>query len=114
MSHAYYKRQFLNNEEHGGVAFVEAQIDEDTRHGIDASITLADCNRQINLDFSAYGEEGAANALLKLRRLRTTFAAFEAVLRAQLDAKVWDKPKGRRVPTHRAETEEPELIRRPE
>ena len=93
MSNAYYKRQFLNTEEYGGTAFVEAMVGElSPRSGIDASLTIADCNRQINLDFSVYRVEDISNQLGKLRRLKSAIAGLEGVLREQIAA--LEKSKG--------------------
>lgn len=91
----YSKRQFLNTEEDGGVAFIRASVGEATVNNdgyvsFDAELGLSDCNRQISLDFSVYGQQDSiadevANLRTKLRRLRSTFAAFDRAVTEQLD-----------------------------
>ena len=91
----YFKRQFLNTEADGGVAFVKARVGEGSVDGngyanLDAELTISDCNRQITLDFSVYGsrerlDEEIENIRTKLRRLRTTLAAFDRALTDQLE-----------------------------
>lgn len=84
----HYVRTFLNNEEHGGTAFVEASIEEahNTSKGyFEAALNIADCNRVVSLDFCAYSPKQAYQAREKIARLRRTIVAFEKVLLVQLD-----------------------------
>jgi len=81
---AFYRRQFLNSEEHGGGAFVEASISEVRERHLDATFTIADCSRVIDLDFGCYNT-GAENALLKVRRLLSVLKGFERALQEQLE-----------------------------
>lgn len=95
----YSKRQFLNTEEAGGVAFIKASVSEasvnpDGYVSFDAELTISDCSRQVTLDFSVYGSadntaESVANVRTKLRRLKQTIAAFEQAVSEQLD---WIEP----------------------
>lgn len=87
--YALYTRLFLNTEENGGIAFLEATIPELEVHGdqmhTDATLKISDCNRMIELDFSAWSVEQASNAREKITRLRRHIVAFEKVLISQLD-----------------------------
>jgi hypothetical protein len=88
MKKVHYHRNFLNNEEHGGTAFVEASIEEahDTSKGhFEAMLSIADCSRVVSLDFCVYSAEQADQARAKIARLRRAVVAFEKVLLAQLD-----------------------------
>jgi len=91
----YYKRQFLNSEDYGGSAIIEANVHEVYSSGeyinVDAEFSIADCGRMITLDFSVSNEESRENALLKIRRLKSAVNEFEVALRGQLDA--WERRK---------------------
>lgn len=84
--HLFYARKFLNNEDHGGNAFIEAYVNEietttrSSTQSVDASFTIADCNRIVSLDFSAYGLEDVNALREKVSRLRRVIVAFEKVL----------------------------------
>lgn len=88
--YAMYQRSFLNTEEHGGTAFVEAIVPYASAYGskgeksVDASLKIADCNRHIEIDFSVYTKEQGDNARQKIARLRRAVVAFEAALLVQL------------------------------
>jgi hypothetical protein len=88
---AFYRRQFLNTEEHGGTAWVEARVGEasaahnDKYDTVDASLSFADCNRIINLDFDVYTNDKEANARQKIAKLRRVVNAFCDALISQLD-----------------------------
>lgn len=64
------KRRWLNRLSDGGNAFIstmaEAEIptDPDAKHGgwVDCEITIADCSRQITLDFSLWRSDATAAA----------------------------------------------------
>jgi hypothetical protein len=51
-----YRREFLNADR--GTAFIEAEarvsIKKDGKRDLDATMTIADCNRKVTLDFSMY------------------------------------------------------------
>ena len=59
-------RQFLNNEEHGGSAFIMWDIREDDNY---PQVTLGDCNRQITLEFALDQEKDYWNTLEKIDSL---------------------------------------------
>lgn len=87
---AHFQRQFLNTEEYGGSAHIEARVGEvevgrDGDKHVDAQFSVADCNRIVDLDFSIYGAEAAENARVKLRRLVRSVNAFAKAMTAALD-----------------------------
>ncbi|MDX3260798.1 hypothetical protein PV336_16375 [Streptomyces sp. MI02-2A] len=67
-----YIREFLNNEGVNGLAAILADVDMgDTNEqflDFGASITLSDCNRTVELDFSAYGSTGTKDDRDALRK----------------------------------------------
>lgn len=83
----YYKRQFLNSEENGGTAFVEARVSEPEHRTFDAELKIADCSRIVSIDCDVYSDESAENVRLKVRRLAQAAAAFEKAVLAALDAR---------------------------
>ena len=79
----YLTRDFLNLEGHHAGAYLLASVKAGQREDptrfeawVDASLTLTDCNRQIQLDFSAWNAEARENALHKARLLRDRIDAF--------------------------------------
>lgn len=87
--YALYTRLFLNSEDHGGTAFIEAIIPNVETHGdskhVDAELKIADCSRVVSLDFSVWGKDQVDDARQKIARIRRAVVAFEKVLCAQLD-----------------------------
>lgn len=84
---SFFRREFLNNEEDGGIAFIRGYINEPNNEGdFDAGLSIADCNRIVELDFQTYGES-RDNVRQKALRLRRVVNAYVAVLLAQLDEK---------------------------
>lgn len=83
MNHAYYKRQFLNTEDHGGMACIEAKVYACEGKNVEATISISDCNRTVDLDFGAWGTDSIPNNLGKIRKLINTLKAFETALRAE-------------------------------
>lgn len=85
----FYRRQFLNNEEEGGTAFIEAEISEiyPGEYGhLCADFVVADCNRVVELDFGASRTaESITNTRQKIKKFRCAVVAFEAALIVQLD-----------------------------
>jgi hypothetical protein len=87
----YYKRQFLNAEDDGGVAFIEFQVDETTRArcrkgcGVSTKFQISDCNRIINLDFGCYHKGSIDKVRAKFNRLRRAILAFGVALNDELD-----------------------------
>ena len=84
MDYAYYKRQFLNTEEHNGMACIEACVYEREDKNVEASVNISDCNRTVQLDFGVWGSD-TENNLIKIRRLITTLKAFETALKAEYE-----------------------------
>ncbi len=81
MPNIFYRRQFLNIEEYGGSAMVEATVGEVSDGGnFDATFKVGDCTRLVDLDFSAYSDETAENVVIKLVRFRKAVLAFEAAV----------------------------------
>ncbi len=75
-SKSFYRRRFLNRRGHHAGAFVlaECKIEKmGDRREIDAYVTIADCSRQVTLDFNGATKAEIANALRKARTLRDTF-----------------------------------------
>jgi hypothetical protein len=86
----FYRRQFLNTEEHGGVAGIQASV-ERRDSCIDAEFCVNDCNRMVSLDFGVYTHENSANVRQKVIKFRKAVVAFEAALIAALNE--FDKQK---------------------
>lgn len=80
---SYYRRRFLNKRGHHAGAYVIASVELDRRRHcdvdhdvVDATLTIADCGRITTLDFDAYTEVEARNALYKARLLRDVVDGF--------------------------------------
>lgn len=86
---AFYRRQFLNNEEQGGTAFVEGSVDfvrgKPEHKSLDAGLKIADCDRVVTLQFGIWSEEDATNIRQKINKFRRTVDAFATALIAQID-----------------------------
>jgi hypothetical protein len=82
--HSFYRRTFLNRRGHHAGAYVLADIsvERDVRGEawIDAVLTVADCNRIANLDFTFSTPAARDNAVHKARLLRDVVVAFAAAL----------------------------------
>lgn len=78
----HYRRRFLNRRGHHAGAYAIADIRTyrapGRSSGIDATLTLSDCSRIIDLDFNVYDEASARNALYKADLLRTMVDDFVA------------------------------------
>jgi len=81
----HYRRRFLNRRGHHAGAYAIADIrtyrglGRNARSsGVDATLTLSDCSRIIDLDFNVYDEASARNALYKADLLRTMVDDFVA------------------------------------
>lgn len=79
----YLTRDFLNLEGFHAGAYLLATVKAGRRDDptsseawVEASLTLTDCNRQIQLDFSAWNAEQRDNALFKARILKDRIDAF--------------------------------------
>jgi hypothetical protein len=84
-----YRRRFLNRPGHHAGAYAIAEVNvyagrKKYKGYVNASLTIADCSRVVELDFYAGDEASAANALHKARLLReivTDFArAYESAI----------------------------------
>jgi hypothetical protein len=62
----YHSRKFLNKEE--GVGAIECHVDQ-SHTWVDASIKLADCSRQVTIDFSFGSMKDAKARREKLRMM---------------------------------------------
>lgn len=84
----FYRRRFLNRRGHHGGAYVLADVtverhdwDGETRPpSVSAWVTVSDCSRTTQLDFTVDRAGDLANALHKARLLRDTLADFTAAL----------------------------------
>ncbi|MFN8169298.1 MAG: hypothetical protein U0S36_10995 [Candidatus Nanopelagicales bacterium] len=91
----HYRRTFLNRPGHHAGAHVIAEIEEtvsETDRYVDASLTIADCSRQVTLDFSLERSDPVAvrrNALHKARVLRDTVVAFTDRLEQEYADDAW-------------------------
>lgn len=87
MERAFYRRTFLNPEERGGIALIEAAVHEVDSSGpsVDADITIGDCNRHISLDFTLYDKDGCERVRQKAKRLRSTVNGFVTAVLAACD-----------------------------
>lgn len=81
----YKRRVWLNDEKHGGIAFVRINADE---------LSIGDCSRIVNLDFAfdKYStEEDVANVLSKADILFNEVKAYRRYLKRE--ARRWKKEK---------------------
>ena len=87
-SKPFYRRRFLNRRGHHAGAFVLAECRIETwqdQAGLDASVTIADCNRMVTLDLSGTTTSEISNALFKARILRDTLVDLTAALEQMAD-----------------------------
>ena len=88
MVRGFYRRTFLNLPRQHAGAYVIASVereDPDDREAepyVEATLTIADCNRVVDLDFDS-GCSSRANALHKARLLRDVVTEFTAALEAE-------------------------------
>lgn len=80
----YYTRRFLNRRGHLAGAYVLASVEDssrrtDTRSWTSVEFVVADCGRQISLDFEV-GPAELANSLYKVDVLLDTLTRFRAAL----------------------------------
>ena len=103
----YYHREFLNPEDYGGSALIEALVNKvrgDDLHSLDAEIKLGDCHRIVTLDFGIYAEGDRERVLEKVATLRHVLVEFEEALRAE--SRKWrpyKPPKPKREPANKDE-----------
>lgn len=79
----FYRREFLNEEGHHGLAAVLAEIKEGDQNedyvDFGATLQISDCNRSVTLDFGVFG---TANNARDLEILRADLAnAYEKAMR---------------------------------
>lgn len=81
----HQSRKFLNKTT--GIAAIEAYIDTtEWCGGVDGTITIADCNRRVSLDFSVYDVKDLDNKLAKLNLLIEEIGKFRDVYLDNYDA----------------------------
>lgn len=87
----FYRRAFLNRRGFHAGAYVHADIEVSDGYGsdgvkrVDAFMTVADCGRAAQLDFSAGDRAFARNALFKARLLKKVLDAFVEALEKAVD-----------------------------
>jgi len=74
--HGFYSRKWLNREGHYGTAFILAKVGKKGNSGIDATVTLSDCYRQIDLSFDVCDREDLENSRFKLDNIIETLTLF--------------------------------------
>lgn len=84
MPRRYYTRRFLNRRGHLAGAYVLAYAEDTSRRTgervyTETDFTVADCGRQISLDFDV-DPECLANSLHKIDVLMSTLTSFRAAL----------------------------------
>ena len=81
----HYSRKFLNKAE--GLAAIECSVgDLQFSYGVDASISITDCSRQVNIDFSIYNLKDLASRLAKLDLLITEITKVRDIISNNSDA----------------------------
>lgn len=81
----HHSRKFLNKST--GIGAIEANIDTtEWCGGVDGTITISDCSRRVNLDFSVYDVKDLDTKLAKLHLLLDEISKFRDVYTANYDA----------------------------
>ena len=81
----HHSRKFLNKTT--GVAAIETNIDTtEWCGGVDGTITISDCSRRVNLDFSVYDVKDLDAKIAKLHLLLDEISNFRDVYTANYDA----------------------------
>jgi hypothetical protein len=81
----HYSRKFLNKAE--GLAAIECSVgDLQFSYGVDASINITDCSRQVNIDFSIYNLKDLDSRLAKLDLLITEITKVRDIISNNSDA----------------------------
>ena len=80
----YTSRKFLNPKQ--GMAAIESSVSTSTfsSNNIDATITISDCGRQVQLDFSMYKKEDAKARIAKLNLLGEELRKFKEQLESAI------------------------------
>jgi hypothetical protein len=73
----YHSRKFLNKTT--GIAAIETNMESPTwcSGGVEATVSISDCNRQINLDFSVYSKKDLDEKIKKLDLLITELSKLQ-------------------------------------
>ena len=66
----YRKRRWLNTPAHQTTAFIRGELITDPDYGIDGSLTISDCGRQITLDIDGSTHQRRNNSIRKLTTVR--------------------------------------------
>jgi hypothetical protein len=76
----YNSRKFLNPKQ--GMAAIECSVEAGPylRDAVDGHVTISDCNRQVQLDFSMYKKEDAKAKLAKINVLIEELSKFKEQL----------------------------------
>ena len=81
----HHSRKFLNKST--GVGAIECDISStDWCGGLDGTITISDCSRRVNLDFSVYDVKDLDAKIAKLHLLLEEISNFRDVYTANYDA----------------------------
>jgi hypothetical protein len=81
----HHSRKFLNKTT--GVGAIECDIGStDWCGGLDGTITISDCSRRVNLDFSVYDVKDLDTKIAKLHLLLDEISNFRDVYTANYDA----------------------------
>ena len=75
----YHSRKFLNKTT--GIAAIETNIEsyQWSSGGVDATVSISDCTRHINLDFSVYSKKDLDEKIKKLDLLITELTRLQQV-----------------------------------
>jgi hypothetical protein len=76
----YNSRKFLNPKQ--GMAAIECNVEAGSylRDAVDGHVTISDCNRQVQLDFSMYKKEDAKAKLAKINVIIEELSKFKEQL----------------------------------
>ena len=99
----FYVRKFLNRRGHHGAAYVHAVVEDTTAkddpdYYTNIRFELADCSRQISLDFPMWTAADRENSVRKARLLTEALAEFADALAVEADLSA--KRAKRRRPKH--------------
>ena len=88
-----YRRKFLNRPRHHAGANVIARVEleqvKERDPNIEASLSISDCRRSIELDFDIWSRADARNALHKAAVLRDVLEEYVSALQEAVDE--WEK-----------------------
>ena len=84
MDATHYRRVFLNSQDDGGTAFIEAAVQAVDDDAFLAELKIADCNRIVTLDFFT-SDDNITAIRHKARLLLTTVKNFVRAVEANCD-----------------------------